>query len=70
MYSGPKRRIEADEFVLRDASGSLRAALTMTADGPGLFLYDPSEVVRAGLLVSARHSPQPRSTHRQIGRRR
>jgi signal transduction histidine kinase/DNA-binding response OmpR family regulator len=51
MYSGPRRRIEADEFVLRDAKGAMRAALTMTADGPGLFLYDQTEVIRAGLLV-------------------
>ena len=51
MYSGPRRRIEADEFVLRDAKGAIRAALTMTVDGPGLFLYDQTEVIRAGLLV-------------------
>jgi signal transduction histidine kinase/DNA-binding response OmpR family regulator len=51
MYSGPRRRIEADEFVLRDAKGAMRAALTMTVDGPGLFLYDQTEVIRAGLLV-------------------
>ena len=51
MYSGPKRRVEGDEFVLRDAKGAMRAALTMTLDGPGLFLYDQNEVIRAGLLV-------------------
>ena len=51
MFSEQKRRVEADEFVLRDANGSMRAALAMTLDGPGLFLYDQSENVRAGLLI-------------------
>jgi PAS domain S-box-containing protein len=51
MFLGPKRRIEAEEFVLRGADGSIRAALMMTEDGPGLFLYDQSGIVRAGLVL-------------------
>jgi PAS domain S-box-containing protein len=51
MSSEPKRRVEADEFVLRDANGSMRAALAMTVDGPGLFLYDQSGITRARLLI-------------------
>ena len=50
MSSEPKRRVEADEFVLRDETGVMRAALKMTPDGPGLFLYDLSGKIRAGLL--------------------
>ena len=50
MQSEPKRSIEADEFVLRDANGTARAILKMTVDGPGLFLYDQSEKIRAGLV--------------------
>ena len=51
MPSEPKRRVEAEEFVLRDANGVARAALSMTLDGPGLFLYDQSGIVRLGLLI-------------------
>ena len=51
MSSETKRRVEADEFVLRDANGSMRAALAMTLDGPGLFLYDQSGIIRARLLI-------------------
>ena len=51
MSSEPKRRVEAEEFVLRDANGVARAALSMTLDGPGLFLYDQSGIVRLGLLI-------------------
>ena len=50
MRSEPKRSVEADEFVLRDTNGLMRAALKMTADGPCLFFYDHREKVRAGLL--------------------
>src|ERR1700691_5759438 len=51
MPSEAKRKIEAEEFVLRDANGLTRAALSMTLDGPGLFLYDQSGIVRLELLI-------------------
>ncbi len=51
MSTEPKRRIEADEFVLRDAHGAVRAALTMTTDGAGLFLYDENRIVRTRFLI-------------------
>ncbi len=50
MPSEPKRSLEADEFVLRDGNGLIRAVLKMTLDGPGLFFYDQSEKIRAGLV--------------------
>jgi PAS domain S-box-containing protein len=50
MQAEPKRSVEADEFVLRDGNGTARAVLKMTVDGPGLFLYDQSEKIRAGLV--------------------
>ena len=50
MPSEPKRSVEADEFVLRDGNGLIRAVLKMTLDGPGLFFYDQSEKIRAGLV--------------------
>ena len=51
MSREPKRRVEADEFVLRDDNGSMRAALTMTMDGPGLLFYDQNKIVRARFLL-------------------
>lgn len=51
MPAEAKRRVEAEEFVLRDTNGVARAALSMTVDGPGLFLYDQSGIVRLGLLI-------------------
>lgn len=51
MFAKPNRRVEAEEFILRDANGAVRAVLTMTLDGPGLFLHDQNGIVRAGLLV-------------------
>src|ERR1035438_4833412 len=57
MRSEPKRSVEADEFVLRDTNGLMRAALKMTADGPCLFFYDHREKIRAG-LVGGRNAPR------------
>ena len=51
MPLDPKRRIEAEEFVMCDVTGSPRAALKMTVDGPGLFLYDQSGNLRLGLVA-------------------
>jgi PAS domain S-box-containing protein len=57
MRSEPKRSVEADEFVLRDDDGLMRAALKMTADGPCLFFYDHREKIRAG-LVGGKNAPR------------
>ena len=57
MRSEPKRSVEADEFVLRDANGLMRAALKMTSDGPCLFFYDHREKIRAG-LVGGKSAPR------------
>jgi two-component system cell cycle sensor histidine kinase/response regulator CckA len=57
MRSEPKRSVEADEFVLRDTNGLMRAALKMTADGPCLFFYDHREKIRAG-LVGGKSAPR------------
>ena len=38
--SGGKRIVEADEFVLKDSTGRVRARLGMAEEGPALNLYD------------------------------
>ena len=38
--ASPDRTVEAEEFILRDASGNRRAGLAVVAQGPGLHLYD------------------------------
>lgn len=40
--SSEKRIVEADEFVLKDALGRVRAKLAMGEEGPALNLYDNS----------------------------
>ena len=57
MRSEPKRSVEADEFILRDTNGLMRAALKMTSDGPCLFFYDHREKIRAG-LVGGKNAPR------------
>jgi hypothetical protein len=47
------RIVEAERFVLRDASGKPRAVLGMDADEPGLWLYDAGGKPRAALAVTA-----------------
>jgi hypothetical protein len=49
----PVRIVEAERFVLRDASGKTRAVLGMDADGLGLRFYDASGKVRAVLGLIA-----------------
>ncbi len=49
--ASPKRTVEAEAFILRDANGEMRAVLGMGVEGPSLSLYDANEVPRAVLLV-------------------
>jgi hypothetical protein len=48
-----KKTVEANEFILRDANGNLRAALGVDKDGTGLFLWDAAGKIRAALEVVA-----------------
>jgi hypothetical protein len=49
----PRARIvEAEEFVLKDGAGKVRAELVVDKDGPGLALGDETGKARAGLTVS------------------
>ena len=43
--------IEAQEFVLRDKDGNVRARLGMNVAGPNLSLYDPTGIDRVGLVA-------------------
>jgi hypothetical protein len=49
----PGRIVEAERFVLRDASGKTRAELGLVEDEPSLQLYDASGKVRAVLRLIA-----------------
>ena len=40
--SGGKRIVEADEYVLKDSTGRVRARLGMAEEGPALTLYGES----------------------------
>ena len=51
--ASPKRTVEAEAFVLRDANGKLRALLAVAAEGPGLSFIDANEKQRMLLEVSA-----------------
>ena len=44
--------IEAQQFILRDASGQTRGGLIVTADGPALEFYDASQKLRLNLSIS------------------
>jgi hypothetical protein len=44
--------VESQQFVVKDTRGKARAVLGMSADGPGLNLYDPDGNARAGLAVA------------------
>ncbi len=48
--SGP-RSIEAQGFILRDASGAMRARLGMVDGAPSLALYDSNARLRAAIAV-------------------
>lgn len=48
-----QRDILANQFILVDAYGKLRASLTVRAEGPMLALYDEKGDLRAGLAVDA-----------------
>ena len=51
--------IEAEQFILRDASGTMRADLSAGAEsGVGLFLFDRRGGARAGLMVEADGTPK------------
>jgi hypothetical protein len=43
-------KVNADEFVLKDSSGRIRARLAISADGPALELYSSSGEERAALV--------------------
>jgi hypothetical protein len=50
--------MEAEAFVLRDATGKQRAALHLAADGgPALSFFDPAGVGRAALRLDREGSP-------------
>lgn len=44
--------IKAQEFVLEDATGRVRAKLTIVGDGSGLFLFDDNGKQRVGLSTA------------------
>jgi len=46
------RTVEANQFILKDGDGKVRADLAVNANGAGLTLYDPSGKVRAMLTVT------------------
>jgi hypothetical protein len=48
-----KRTVEAEEFILRDADGKVRARLASLPDGTHLDLYDGGGTRRASLGVTA-----------------
>ncbi|HDR06335.1 MAG TPA: hypothetical protein ENN88_01750 [Candidatus Coatesbacteria bacterium] len=47
-----KNAIKAHEFALEDASGRVRAKLTIVGDGAGLFLFDDNGEQRVGLSMA------------------
>jgi hypothetical protein len=49
---GPSHAVEAQRFVVKDARGKSRAVLGMSAEGPGLSLYDPDGNARAALALA------------------
>ena len=52
--ASPNRTVEANEFVLKDANGKMQARLGLTANAPGLTLYEADgEVIRTFLGVGA-----------------
>lgn len=51
--AAPKRTVDAEEFVLHDASGRVRAKLFMLADSPSLQLMDEKGAARAALTVDS-----------------
>ena len=51
--ASPKRTVEANEFVLRDANGKERAWLGVIGSGPMLALYDASGKERVRLVALA-----------------
>jgi hypothetical protein len=58
LKTPPQLNIQADKFVLVDASGRRRAELTMAVDGtPGLFLYDDNGVRRGAFNLSVTGAP-------------
>jgi len=50
--ASPKRTVEAEAFILRDANGGMRALLGMGVEGPMLHLYDANALSRALLQVT------------------
>ena len=53
--ASPKRTVEAEEFILRDANGEVRALLGMIQEGPMFALYgaEPHRGSRAILRMAA-----------------
>lgn len=51
--AAPKKTVEANEFVLKDASGRVRGQLLMRLLGPDLTLFDENGTPLAGLGASA-----------------
>ena len=58
MAQAPRKRtVEAEEFVLRDTNGKMRATLAMSPEGPGLVLFDSNGTARA-MLEAVREGPR------------
>ena len=53
--------MRANQFILEDEDGTVRAALTVDTDGPQLILCDGTGVIRARLTVDD-DGPQLRLT--------
>ena len=47
-----KRTLEAEEFILRDADGKVRARLAPLPNGTHLHLYDDGGIMRASLGIT------------------
>jgi hypothetical protein len=70
LKTPPQLSIQADKFVLVDATGRRRAELTMATDGtPGLFLYDENGVRRGAFNLTATGAPTL-VLHDKLGRAR
>ena len=55
--ASPKRTVEAETFVIRDANGKPRAVLGMTAGGPALLFIDANGKQRMTLGTPAGEEP-------------
>ncbi len=51
--AAPREAIEAGKFILVDPQGMRRATLSLSEQGPGLWLFDQNGTYRAGLGINS-----------------